>query len=521
MGIVYRFKPGIVSFITSQKRKNPDLSCRMIAELAYKKFHIKLSKSSVNSILNEEQLSSPVGRRTKRLLGIQGEIEHGGFSILQGIDSYFELSQIVAETFINRLPTFPKELFLDSVDVVQALIMFKAIFDLTIEAERCYDNREIWTLVGRRPTRSTYNRIIQAFQDSQLTADEVVTDISRQLIPLSGIRFQLRDSTSFFVDAQLQSIWNIPIKRRKSTVTYCRLMSYINNLIEAKGVFSIFSIQGANMYSQEVLDFISALTGQNVSKRIRQIELIDLKGDVLETKSVHSHKKRFFLLGFWPWQLDGISELERKLVTKKLVWRNFGAEYYYQIEEVSLSQHLVAQDVKYSAILLKSEPVGAARVGILTNLPRDTIHKYLSIKELYRWIAPEDRYKEFMKWAKEAAPDKSMFLPNSHNFSETANRENNLNNIFSILSKIIFYQFQQNFVPESCRSWSPLKLKDVFLRQKATIRRNKEFTFHNILIDNELCDMTDLTFICNRLNEVATVNNRSKLPWFTCTKKLS
>jgi hypothetical protein len=519
MGTIHKLKPEVIGYLLSQKHKNPDLSCRKLAEIISVKFSIKLSKSSVNTILKRELLSSPVGRRNAELIRIQGEVEHGGFSILQGIDSHFNLSQIVAEIFVERLPGFSRELFTDAIDIVQALVIFKAIFDLTIEPTRCYENTDIWTLVGRRPTRSIYNKIMDMLYSSQLTVNEVVMDIRKRLIPVSGFRFQLKDNTAFFIDAQLQSIWNTPVRMRKCYITYCKLISYINEFIDREQPLSIFNIQGANMYSQEVLDFISALNGQNISKRVEQIEILDIKGNVIETKLMNSFEKRFFLLGFWPWQLEGLSEFERRPTDKKINCRDLGIEFYYQIEEIDLSQHLVSQEVKYNIILLKDEPLGAARIGILTNLPKESIHNYLYIKELYNWATPEDRYKEFTKWAKETVANSTVFLPNSFDFSKVANSENYLENIFSILSQIIFYQFQQNFVPESCRSWSPLKLKDVFLRQRAIIRRSKEFISYNMLINNELCNRADLAFICDRLNELFIVQKNTKIPHFFYTPK--
>lgn len=517
MGYIYKLKPTVVRFIINQKQKFPDMSCRKLAAVVSKKFNIQLSKSSVTSILNKEKLSSPVGRRTKQRINLQGEIEHGGFSILQAIDYQLDISRIAAEVLVSQHPSVSKELLSDIENVIQGLIIFKSIFDLTIESTRCYNNNEIWTLVGRRPTRATYNRIFNMMQSSQLFAEDLVRELKTQLIPISGFRFQLRDNSNFFVDAQLQSIWKMPLKRGIFTTTYYRAMSYINKFISGENILPIFNVQGTNIYSSEVLDFISALNAQNISKRIKQVELLDSDSNVIETRSISDSEKRFFLLGFWPWQLEAISEFERRPAKKRLSWRDCGVEYYYQIEEISLSQHLVAQELKYITIILKSSSVGAVRMGILTNIPQDIIHNYLSLRELYHWIAPEDRYKEFIKKTKESAAEHPAFLPDSIDSLKEIDKENYLDNIFEMLNQIIFYQFQNRFLPESCSSWSPLKLKDVFLRQKAIIERSREFIIHNILISNELCKEADLKYICQRLNEPGLRDSHDRFLWFTLT----
>ncbi len=518
MGYLYKLKPAVERFIIIQKRNNSSLSSRKLAEVASSKFSFSISKSSVNLLLKQKGLSSPVGRRTKKRINIQGEILHGGFSILQGVDYKLGISNIVAKTLFDLQPGASRKLLADMENTIQALAIFKSIFDITIEPTRCYRNNDIWTLVGSRPSRSVYNQILSAIEKLQLTADDIVTSITRFLTPVSGFRFQLRDNSNFFIDAELQSIWSTPIVKGSFYTTYGRAMSYVDSFFGEDQILPIFNVQGSNLYSPEVLDFISALNGQNLSKRIRNIEIIDYEGNVIETRAVENPNKRFFLLGFWPWQLETIPVFERKPAGHKLTWSDFGTEHCYQIEEVDLSQHLVAQEVKYLTLLLKSSPLGAVKVGILTNMPEDTIHNYLSTKELYHWIQPESMYKKFIQRVKKPPLIDLTLQPEQLEAAKIKNSENNLDNIFATLAQIIFHQFQQKILPDSCRSWSQLKIKDVFLRQKAIIKRSKEYLCHNILIDNELCKENDIRYICNQLNDPGLMESRSKLPWFSYTK---
>lgn len=66
MGVTYKLKDEVVNFIVEQKRVNPSLSCRGLVQIVQEKFQIHVSKSSVNQIFKSFQLSSPVGRRTKK-----------------------------------------------------------------------------------------------------------------------------------------------------------------------------------------------------------------------------------------------------------------------------------------------------------------------------------------------------------------------------------------------------------------------------------------------------------------------
>jgi len=67
MGVTHKLKQEVISFIIDQKKDNPKLGCREIAEITSDKFLIKISKSSVNSIIKNSNLSNSVGRPNKIL----------------------------------------------------------------------------------------------------------------------------------------------------------------------------------------------------------------------------------------------------------------------------------------------------------------------------------------------------------------------------------------------------------------------------------------------------------------------
>jgi hypothetical protein len=66
MGVVYKFTDELVEFILQQKKDNPAYSCRRIADIINEKFQLNVSKSSVNNVIKEAQLSSHVGRRSRQ-----------------------------------------------------------------------------------------------------------------------------------------------------------------------------------------------------------------------------------------------------------------------------------------------------------------------------------------------------------------------------------------------------------------------------------------------------------------------
>ncbi len=63
MGVIYKLKKEVVQVIVEKKKNDPSLSCRKIAALLKEVFHIEVSKSSINAVIKEYKLSSPVGRK--------------------------------------------------------------------------------------------------------------------------------------------------------------------------------------------------------------------------------------------------------------------------------------------------------------------------------------------------------------------------------------------------------------------------------------------------------------------------
>jgi len=63
MGVIHKLKDEVIAYILEQKKDNPSIGVRKLSDLTSDKFQIKVSKSSVSTILKNALLSSAVGRR--------------------------------------------------------------------------------------------------------------------------------------------------------------------------------------------------------------------------------------------------------------------------------------------------------------------------------------------------------------------------------------------------------------------------------------------------------------------------
>ncbi|MCA9401516.1 MAG: helix-turn-helix domain-containing protein [Candidatus Omnitrophica bacterium] len=66
MGVTYKLTDDVVQFIIDQKQNDDSLSCRQISSLIKDKFQLSVSKSSVNNVLKNQQLSNQIGRPLKK-----------------------------------------------------------------------------------------------------------------------------------------------------------------------------------------------------------------------------------------------------------------------------------------------------------------------------------------------------------------------------------------------------------------------------------------------------------------------
>jgi hypothetical protein len=71
MGVVYKLTDHVIAYILQLKKEDSLLSCRSLAQMASEKFSIPISKSSVNTLLKNAQLSNTVGRPSGKAVKLQ------------------------------------------------------------------------------------------------------------------------------------------------------------------------------------------------------------------------------------------------------------------------------------------------------------------------------------------------------------------------------------------------------------------------------------------------------------------
>ncbi len=99
----YKLKPEIVNFIVEQKKLNSVLSCRRLVPLVAEKFKILISKSLINAVIKEANLSNKVGR-TRIREKTPESIQNGGFIFLKAADIKLALTTSLTASLLVYFP---------------------------------------------------------------------------------------------------------------------------------------------------------------------------------------------------------------------------------------------------------------------------------------------------------------------------------------------------------------------------------------------------------------------------------
>jgi hypothetical protein len=175
----YKLTEEIKQFVIEQKNKNPKLSCRGLIPLIREHFRVSLSKSLINNVIKQNNLSSPVGRRgikepiivkqpieTQKVIKKEeivqpvktaaGLIEQGGYFFLQAAELKLSFTVNLAENLSAHFPGL-------------SLQSFKALLEAYIFLP-IFNNREsLWLFMGREIPQDSLEQYLQQLAKVSLT----------------------------------------------------------------------------------------------------------------------------------------------------------------------------------------------------------------------------------------------------------------------------------------------------------------------------------------------------------------
>lgn len=268
MGVIYKITDKLKSLIIIEKKHNPRLSCRALVDSVYNKFDITLSKSSINNVLKQADLSSPVGRRpsgrTKRRKKFQipekrkkqifpskskpsypvpvsrvdikkEEIKKQGDNRKK--DSYVEPNSIPAEpenisgidglggiflrasqeelfgeSFLGWfLREFSQGVPVQELNKVGDLLLFMRFFGIhNIDELDHYKGTGLWFLLDQKDKfeAATVRNILKGIQVNHSMIIKLLIELKQRMQLVKSVKVITEDLSEYFLDPRLFSVWD-------------------------------------------------------------------------------------------------------------------------------------------------------------------------------------------------------------------------------------------------------------------------------------------------------------------------
>ena len=516
MSNITKINSSIRNYILQRKRRNSNISIRALANETSSKFNIKLSKSSVNILIKQAKLSSPVGRRVSTVFRPAGASTGAGFSLLLGANYLLGLSKILANSIKKTNPLL--RLKSDTISALsEAWLLSKAIYNVPLEKIENYDKNDLWFIIGKKANKGILKKYIDALNIIQPINLQVVTELSHVLQDVHYFKFRLSDGSQYFLDGQQKTIW----KDSKIPLNFCTTIdianSYINSIFLKEEPFLLMSAKPESILGEELSDFIFSLDGSSANKRIRGIELISPRGEAVKEIPFVPPQRRRFLIGIWPWQYKPIGELEKRNAMGKLVLEPFTEEFFFVEEKIRFSQHVNNNEVTLRLIVIKAGEKGPARIGILTNLDDGQHASEIAERYIRHFPQVEASHMFFLNTIKtplyfDDFISSEKILANAKKIQESATPDELFANLVDVLN--IFAK--RCFFPADCSGWSLLKMRELFYKQSGFIKRDmaSDILF-NINNSNKLQQNNYLTQAATRFNEMPIFDEAARKLWLS------
>lgn len=456
MGVVYKLNPQVIEYIVGQKKDIPQISCRKLADLVSEKFQVKVSKSSINSILKGSHLSSPVGRRSRsEKKDKKFEIpDHQKKRISEGLRKAVPPPQPEPPQELPPEPPLPRKIpsvepltkqelcdgmgsfilkaaqwelsnqpllaeflrgfvnvrFLADLHPLSDILLFLPLFDIqSPESLSRYCGRGLWALSGLEGPLNSRQIIdfAQSFQNIRTLSVKMSNEKSQIFSEIGGFKFELQDKTEFLIDAQLLSTWSqnvhsltsAPIKKAITTLSEV----FVGNVQPV----IVNGISGKESFAGSFYQMLAAF--ENVhGKKIEKVALLDRQSREVANFPSVPDKKRLFMTCAWPWHKE-FEELSKDDPGRPRYFFSeaFGSGIYYSEMEIHL--RLPTFDAEKGGafplrvVFLRNELKGRAVAALLSNIPAGELSaESLVGKYVERWPNMQEGFLEFLDNIKES-----------------------------------------------------------------------------------------------------------------------
>ncbi len=492
MGVVYKLQDKIKDYIFKEKKAKPDLSCRKLASLVSDRFKVKVSKSSVNSVIKQSGLSMPVGRRRKKR---RGSLQADGLGaiLLKAADYLIGGSNLIGGIIKEKVN------LIEPASKTEALL-YRPLFDIS-EKSSLKPDFGLWLLAGEKFTQSDMSSYLNKLEASEGLPSQAFKAIIKSAQEARCIKFNLTDKAVLYLDGQLRTIWSTQHIPYDFSATPYNIKSYIDKYFRQDFPFILFMAPGYDTPTKDFFDFVLSLDSSE-----RKVYSLCLQGNTLEDieiLSVEQAKRKFFVFGLWPWQFSSYRSVKFTGEFKKFYLEALKQDFYIAGVEAELLQPATKQKLTLKGAALKSGPNEKIRVVILSNLPADKVGlEELANLYVNRWPNLEETFQDLSRKIElftYTGASQRFFSPESLMLDKEALPD--MGACFSRYLKILDLFVKWHFLPSGYEDKDFTVTKEDFYRVKARIKKEKSRILVHFHPSSGYPFLKDLEYACRRINE--------------------
>jgi hypothetical protein len=531
MGVIYKVKTEIKNFILEQKKKQPVLSCRGLAALVQEKFQIKVSKSSINSLIKEAGLSMPVGRRRKKrrkllevLPKIQEEIKLLTQAISKTEEPVSKTEEPVTEEPVEVKSEEPKE-----IECSGAILLKAAAYliggtyyingvikrGLTQQGEDSLAKIEslLWSLLDKKLSQEgilSYLTELQSAMAIKLDTFQILSTIMQEV---RGIKATLLDGGIFYLDGQLHTVWSTPQIPYDFNTTMYNIKSYINKYFYKDTPFLLGMAPGYDTPTPEFFNFI--LSFEAKEKIISKLTLYGNKFEGLEEIPFSQSKRRFFIFGLWPWQFVDYRKVKKLGEFRPFYFEALKKNFFIADIELELSQPNTNQLVTLKGFAIKTSLTEKTRLIILSNLTQQELmpERWLTTY-LNHWPNLEETFKDFSRKLElftYTASSQVAISIKSLNLNKEA--PSDIKTLLDNYLEALDLYARWHFFPFEYENQDFSTMKERFYNLKGILKKEKDYILVTFLLPANYPYLAHLQYALRRMNEREIIFGDSKRLW--------
>lgn len=550
MGVVYKLTEEVIDFIVAEKAASPALSCRKLSDLVYKKFVIKLSKSSISAVLKEANLNSPVGRRTlnaplekkplaprkrarkalinkstlqtcpKDLLEVKTAIQKE--ASFPNIDTSKKDCQVIPDVGYMFIKAAEWELFREPFLAEIFSERFSFLEDIQINSlvekllyMEIFEKNEIseglWIKGLSQSDKRGFNAEgllseLSSMENWEEIVLKFMINLQYYMTQVFFVQLKLENGENLFLDAEMSSVWtkdsDLPFF---NTITQCtktiseEIISNVQPVVFCFcPILNIKENLSQHAYcARQFLDLCGAFDNKE-GKKIIQVSLLDVERNEVACFDYIPPKKRYFITCLWPWQPEFYPLLKslRSNKLEKFVDPFFeDCVYFFETLTTLPFDDDFQPRLGLRVFPLKENPTASPFAVILTNAPNNLYHASDVIKTYYRrWPNFQRGFNYSVGKVKAKDSQFLLFQGNKYNI----NRNINIKKIFS---EFLAHYAWQTYFSSGKTSLLPVHLKDIILPLSGTISAHPEAMQVLLIPGNDYACFEELKSAVTRINE--------------------